>query len=291
MRALHAGLTDRYLESVCLFHAMFGGPVLPLEMANTRPHVKDLTVKDVDPELLHVKVGTHNGWRQRRGLRHRRGLVATSRNDVFQRSSTHDARNGGGGGGGGGGDPYESDAPFDDGYQEADFLDDDDAAAANIDNNEDGTDGGWADEEEEDENGDEFDSEEEGDTGGSGRLVLPDKFKLLSSAYNNTSLLTDVRGRSALRELVLVVSRQHAMQAAFDRAAVPVLVLARLVREVRLRECAAYLVALLSRCCRRHRRRCQHVILPLGGFPFAVDVHFVRWAFRTGRTRQCLTRP
>jgi len=38
-----AGLTDRYPESVCLFHAMFGGPTLAIELQNSRPHVHDLT--------------------------------------------------------------------------------------------------------------------------------------------------------------------------------------------------------------------------------------------------------
>ena len=35
------GLTDYWTESICLFHAMFGGNITAHEFTNTRPGVQD----------------------------------------------------------------------------------------------------------------------------------------------------------------------------------------------------------------------------------------------------------
>ena len=34
---MHAGITDEWDSSICLFHAMYGGRQLPIEFQNTRP--------------------------------------------------------------------------------------------------------------------------------------------------------------------------------------------------------------------------------------------------------------
>eukprot|EP00750_Incisomonas_marina_P014200 INCI17617.5.p1 GENE.INCI17617.5~~INCI17617.5.p1 ORF type:complete len:630 (+),score=94.57 INCI17617.5:1460-3349(+) len=67
------GITDRYHESICLFHAMFGGPLLHLETFNTRPHTHDLT-SGSDTEnaaFLHVNANAAGGWRRATSTRGR----------------------------------------------------------------------------------------------------------------------------------------------------------------------------------------------------------------------------
>ena len=49
---MHAGITDEWDSSICLFHAMYGGRQLPVEFRNTRPTTAFTTNQYCAPQAV-----------------------------------------------------------------------------------------------------------------------------------------------------------------------------------------------------------------------------------------------